>query len=183
MSPPGLPSPARAPALSDLGSRPSPQGPQLPQTPEVQLSGHSLRPPSPETPASAGPERLYPGWVGVVGPTALPQVQTPAPGRAWARPSGAPSLPPLAPLGEGLRLTTLPGSLGLPAGLTWIPGWGAGRAPSHVDVHALLPGRAPSLCRPEPGIPDRGPHLCHHPFRDPHLDSDRLGPCPRPLNS
>lgn len=58
MSPPGLPSPARAPALSDLGSCPSPQGPRLPQTPEVQLSGHSLRPPSPETPASAGPQRL-----------------------------------------------------------------------------------------------------------------------------
>lgn len=32
-----------------LGSCPSPHGPQLPRTPEAQLSGHSLQQPSPGT--------------------------------------------------------------------------------------------------------------------------------------
>lgn len=59
--------------------------------------------------AVPGAEHLSPGWNGPHGCPSGPDIRS---RRAGACLSGAPSPPPLALLGEGLCLTTLPGSLG-----------------------------------------------------------------------
>lgn len=163
MSPPGLPSPARAPALSDLGSCPSPQGPRLPQTPEVQLSGHSLRPPSPETPASAGPERLP-----------LPRVGGCS--RPYRSPSGpdTSSRKSLGPSLWGPESTTLS-----PAGRRAPPDHPAGvsRAAGWTDLDSGMGGRPCSLtCRRARLAARPGPFSLPARTRHPRLRLPPLSP-------
>ena len=76
----------------DLGSCPSPQGPQLPQIPEAQLSGRGLRPPSTGSPAPR--PRLISSPRGGMGPADLHEVPTPAAEEPGPVPAIIPATPP-----------------------------------------------------------------------------------------
>ena len=107
-SPPGLPGPPAPLPLPDLAAFPADPGPQPLRPPRRTAPDATWGHPPQGCPGPgggrarvAGPERVS------LGPIVLPQVPSPAPGRAWSRPSGDPCPLPW-PRREGLSRMVMP---------------------------------------------------------------------------